>query len=115
MAIIGLLALIALPQYSAYRERAYNSQAITDLRQIAAAQEAYFADNQNYKPITECESADPATRCQIQGLPGVTQLQKGISLKLSTSPAGFIATARHYKASKTCSWDSAKGGLIGCS
>ena len=40
MAIIGLLALIALPQYSAYRERAYNSQAINHRLPIERKAEA---------------------------------------------------------------------------
>lgn len=115
MAIIGLLALIALPQYSAYRERAYNTQAIGDLKKVAAAQEAFFADNQAYKAISECNQVDSSSKCQIQGLPGISQLSKGVSLSLQTSSTGFVATARHYKAAKTCSWDSTKGGLIGCS
>jgi type IV pilus assembly protein PilA len=49
IAIIGILAAIAIPQFSAYRTRSYNSAAEADLRNAATAQEAYYVDNQTYK------------------------------------------------------------------
>jgi type IV pilus assembly protein PilA len=48
IAIIGILAAIAIPQFSAYRAKSYNSAAQSDLRNAATAQEAYFVDNQTY-------------------------------------------------------------------
>ena len=48
IAIIGILAAIAIPQFSAYRVRSYNSAANADLRNAATAQEAYFVDFQSY-------------------------------------------------------------------
>ena len=48
IAIIGILAAIAIPQFSAYRMRAFNSAAQSDLRNAATAQEAFFVDNQTY-------------------------------------------------------------------
>jgi len=49
IAIIGILAAIAIPQFSAYRTRSYNSAAESDIRNAATAQEAYYVDNQTYK------------------------------------------------------------------
>lgn len=115
LAILGILGLIAIPQYSTYRERMYSNAAISDLKNVAAAQEAYFVDNQSYKTITACAQIDSSAKCPIDGLPGVNHLSKGIALSVTTSPTGFIATARHYRANKTCTWDSTKGGLVGCS
>ncbi len=115
LAILGILAAIAVPQYSSYRERAYNQTAISDLKHIAAAQESYFADHQAYKAIEQCAKVEGGVKCQINDLPGVTNLSKGVSLIMQVSPGGFVATARHYKAAKSCTWDSMKGGLIGCS
>lgn len=115
LAILGILAAIAIPQYSNYRERAYNQTTISDLRNVAAAQEAFFADHQSYKAIEQCSKVDPGTKCAIADLPGIANLSKGVSLTMSVSPGGFVANARHYKASKSCTWDSTKGGLIGCS
>ncbi len=48
IAIIGILAAIAIPQFSAYRTRSYNSASQADLRNAATAQEAYYVDNQTY-------------------------------------------------------------------
>ena len=115
LAILGILAAIAVPQYSSYRERAYNQTAISDLRNVAAAQEAFFADHQSYKAVQQCGQVAAGIKCEISDLPGVTHLSKGVSLSMNVSPGGFVAVARHYKASKSCIWDSTKGGLIGCS
>ncbi len=114
-AILGILALIAIPQYSSYRERAYNSAALADLKHVAAAQESFFAEHAAYKPIENCSGIAPGTRCALEGLPGIDKLSKGVSIEVSTSKTGFIAKASHSKGSKVCTWDTAKGGLIGCS
>jgi type IV pilus assembly protein PilA len=52
IAIIGILAAIAIPQFSAYRQRSYNSAAESDLKNAATAQEAYFVDNSTYTADT---------------------------------------------------------------
>jgi type II secretory pathway pseudopilin PulG len=44
IAIIGILAAIAIPQFAAYRRRAYESDVKANLKNAATAQEAYFAD-----------------------------------------------------------------------
>jgi type II secretion system protein G len=48
VAIIGILAAIAIPQFSAYRQKAYNSAAQSDLKNWKTNMEAYMADNQVY-------------------------------------------------------------------
>jgi type IV pilus assembly protein PilA len=48
VAIIGILAAIAIPQFSAYRAKAYNSAATSDLKNSKTSLESYFADNQTY-------------------------------------------------------------------
>lgn len=48
VAIIGILAAIAIPQFMAYRQKAYNSAATSDLRNLKTGQEAFMADNQQY-------------------------------------------------------------------
>lgn len=49
IAIIGILAAIAIPQFAAYRKRSYNASANADLRNAATAQEAYYVDWMTYK------------------------------------------------------------------
>ena len=48
IAIIGILAAIAIPQFAAYRQRAYISACESDAHSFANAQEAYFADEGTY-------------------------------------------------------------------
>ncbi len=48
IAIIAILAAIAIPQFARYRMRAFNSAAESDLRNLATAEEALYADYQIY-------------------------------------------------------------------
>jgi type IV pilus assembly protein PilA len=52
IAIIGILAAIAIPQFAAYRARSYNSSAESDIRNLATAEEAYYVDWQSYTDDT---------------------------------------------------------------
>lgn len=49
VAIIGILAAIAIPQFSEYRKRGYEAQVKSDLRNAATAQEAYYTQTFTYK------------------------------------------------------------------
>ncbi len=44
VAIIGILAAIAIPQFAAYRIRGFNSSAQSDVRNMASSQAALFSD-----------------------------------------------------------------------
>jgi type IV pilus assembly protein PilA len=48
IAIIGILAAIAIPQFTAYRQRGFNAAMQADLRNAATAQEAFYTDSQSY-------------------------------------------------------------------
>ena len=48
IAIVGILAGLAVAQYQTYKEKAYNSASISDLRNLKTAQEAYYSDNDGY-------------------------------------------------------------------
>jgi type IV pilus assembly protein PilA len=48
VAIIGILAAIAIPQFSAYREKAYNAASNSDLKNWKTGLEAFNADFQTY-------------------------------------------------------------------
>jgi prepilin-type N-terminal cleavage/methylation domain-containing protein len=102
VAIIGILAAIAIPQFAAYRQRGYNARMEADARNAATGQEAYFVDNAEY-----------ATDCAV--LPGFTpsgQVQCTTAQKTcsGTNAAGFTVTttmAQAGLASYTqCVWDS---------
>jgi type IV pilus assembly protein PilA len=113
-AIVGVLALIAVPQYSMYRQKGYNTTAANDLRNVAAAQEAFFAQNAKYQSILHCTAKDASHECVIDGLPGITKLSKGVNLVVNAGPNGFSGTAKHVKSNVACKWDSTQGGMLGC-
>ncbi|MDX8388301.1 MAG: prepilin-type N-terminal cleavage/methylation domain-containing protein [Ghiorsea sp.] len=48
VAIIGILASIAIPQFSSFRAKAFNSSAIADLHSLSLAQEGVYTDYQFY-------------------------------------------------------------------
>jgi type IV pilus assembly protein PilA len=51
VAIIGILAAIAIPQFATYRAKAYNSAAQSDLRNLKTQMESAFADAQEYPTL----------------------------------------------------------------
>ena len=48
IAIIGILAAIAIPQFSSYRARGFNSSALSDAGAFRTDMEAYFAEWSEY-------------------------------------------------------------------
>jgi type IV pilus assembly protein PilA len=48
IAIIGILAAIAIPQFNAYRLKGYNIGGKSDAKNAAIAQQAYYVDNLTY-------------------------------------------------------------------
>ncbi len=100
IAIIGILAAIAIPQFSAYRKRSYNSSAQSDVRNIATAQEAYYVDNSTYANAS---------------LTGATYgyMQSGnVAFGNTGSSDNYTITAYHSSGDKTYSL-SGPGGVIG--
>jgi len=48
VAIIGILAAVAIPQFNSYRIRAFNTAATTDLKHFRTELEAYAYDFTHY-------------------------------------------------------------------
>jgi type IV pilus assembly protein PilA len=48
VAIIGILAAIAIPQFAAYRIRGFNAAANSDLKNLKTALESIYADTSTY-------------------------------------------------------------------
>lgn len=97
--IIGILAAIAIPKFANTKEKAYLASMKSDLRNVATAQESYFADNQVYTDMTASNvggtaSPDPATGF----VPSA-----GVSITATaTGGTGWSAVATHSGTSKTC-------------
>jgi type IV pilus assembly protein PilA len=102
IAIIGILAAIAIPQFSAYRTRSFNSAATSDLRNAATAQEAYFVDNQEYT----------ATTGTLIGATYGLYLSENVVFAITAATtSGYTMTATHPKGDKTYTL-SGPGGKI---
>lgn len=100
VAIIGILAAIAIPQFSQYRVKAYNSTAKSDLRNLVSAEEAYYADHQVY--VSDHGG----------GSIGVTA-SKNVTLTATADAGGgtWAGTARHGKGDVTYAYSSATGKI----
>jgi type IV pilus assembly protein PilA len=48
VAIIGILAAVAIPQFSSYRAKAFNSASQSDLRNLKTQMESAFSETQSY-------------------------------------------------------------------
>ncbi len=48
VAIIGILAAIAIPQFANYREKTYNASAVSDLHNSKNVLESFYGEFQSY-------------------------------------------------------------------
>jgi type IV pilus assembly protein PilA len=102
IAIIGILAAIAIPQFSAYRRRSYNSAAQADLRNAATAQEAYFVDNQTYTTV----------RTNLTGTAGGFSQSTGVVFTIvNADRTNYMMSANHVSGNITYNL-SGPGGSI---
>ena len=106
VAIIGILAAIAIPQFAQYRAKAYCSAAKSDLANYAISQEAYFTDANAYSTATDST------------LPGFKPTQNVTLGGLVTTIAGFTLTGEHTQCDQNndntpdlFTWDSTNGGM----
>lgn len=79
--IIGILAAIAIPKFSAVREQAYRASMMADLKNLAHFQELYHNDNHSYSDVP----ADLGTESSV-----------GVDITITTATGtGWAATATH--------------------
>jgi prepilin-type N-terminal cleavage/methylation domain-containing protein len=106
VAIIGILAAIAIPQFSAYRVKAFNSAAESDLRNLMTAEEATYADAQQYFPInsstvtgtggsTTASTFSSATLGTLTGAKVSNQV--GFAISTANSAANYAIFTGHSK------------------
>ncbi|MGD0947922.1 MAG: prepilin-type N-terminal cleavage/methylation domain-containing protein [Candidatus Binatia bacterium] len=105
VAIIGILAAIAIPQFAAYRQRGFDSQAQSDLRNVATAEEAYFATNPGIGYQT-CTQANCTTVLPGVELSGKTQINMTGALTTFTGTSSSTGGT-----GKVFSYDSTNGGM----
>ena len=88
VAIIGILAAIAIPQFSAYREKAFCASAESNVRNFMTAEEAYFATEYSYFPLaaTTGAASDPILGYSIS---------ERVTLTANASTTDYNVSASH--------------------
>ncbi len=76
--IIGILAAIAIPKFNNTKRRANRSAGVADLRNLATAQEGFYADSDRYGAL-----ADTGTMRF-----GLSRGSTGLGITLTGAPAG---------------------------
>jgi prepilin-type N-terminal cleavage/methylation domain-containing protein len=103
VAIIGILAAIAIPQFAAYRKRGHEAQVKSDLRNAAVAQESYFAANSAYK-------AGVMNATNVPGFNATT----GVSTAAAVGTNTFQLSASHTNCGTTTwTFSSGNGAIAG--
>jgi len=92
IAIIGILAAIAIPQFNQYKARAYDTASKADLHNIYLACKAYWSDTGSDQSCSETEAG--GANYGFAPSPGVT-------VSASGNETGWSATAKHASSSTT--------------
>ena len=96
----GIIAAIAIPQFVAAQQGAYNAAVKADLMNLAAAEEAYFIDNKTYTSDTEA----------LRGSYFDPNPEINLTIEWADE-TGFRARAGHVKGNLEWVYDSTAGGL----
>jgi prepilin-type N-terminal cleavage/methylation domain-containing protein len=105
VAILGILAVIAMAQFNAYRRKGFDARANHDLRSAATAEEAYYATNQTY-------TSGPLATGFLPGFVLSATVSGSIAVVTGTDPS-FSGTATSSGGTgKVYSYDSAIGGML---
>ena len=78
--IIGILAAIAIPKFSATREKAYFAAMKSDLKNLASQQEIYYADHYSYNASTTALTFTNS---------------EGVNVAIAATSSGWDASATH--------------------
>jgi type IV pilus assembly protein PilA len=100
IAIIGILAAIAIPQFAAYRKRAQDSAAKSALKNLATAQENYYVQNNRYT----------MTRALLVAAGWTVEPVVSVSIDAADTTS-WSAHAQHTSSDNIFTYRSAAGGL----
>jgi len=93
IAIIGILAAIAIPQFTQYRLRGYNASAKSDLKNAYTSAQAYFSDN----PTGTVNAIGDLTAYGFRSTNGVNTTMSGDVGSLAGGSQHGAAGAQNYQ------------------
>lgn len=88
VAIIAILAAIAIPQFSSYRVRGYNSAAASDIRNMKLAIVAFSTDNAAFSGTNGCTSGTAAC-ASVKG--GMALIAGPLAYSISVARYSIVA------------------------
>ena len=94
LAIIGILAAIAIPQFNQYKARAYDTASKADLHNLYLACKAYWSDNGSDQSCNGSAEQAGGPNYGFAPSPSVT-------VDASGNETGWSATAKHASSSTT--------------
>ncbi len=119
VAIIGILAAIAIPQFAAYRQRSFNSAALSDTKNIIVSEATFFQDWQQFGPTSNAgdggaagTAIGPGSAATVLTIAAGNTLQIGVSNNvrilavISVGGPEFNAAAKHTMGTGTYATDS---------
>ncbi|RIL04947.1 MAG: hypothetical protein DCC75_12145 [Proteobacteria bacterium] len=114
VAIIGILAAIAIPQYAEYRRRGIDARSLSDIKNAATAEEAYFADYERYLGCVggpDCQNNLPGFKWSRNVDIAMFQVAAAGTTPEYFTGRTFHAGGTRYSAAVAYLWDSLQGGL----
>ncbi len=109
VSIIGILAVIAIPQFATYKQRGHDARSLSDLHSAATGEEALFAENEAY---ADCIGA-AACKATLPGFEGSNGVDIAMFWGSSTHFTGrsFHQEGTHFNLLTAYMWNSQLGGL----
>jgi prepilin-type N-terminal cleavage/methylation domain-containing protein len=105
--IIGILAAIAIPQFASTKEKAYDASAKTDVRNMMAAQEGHFSNNNTYWGGSVSAATDGGTA----DMGGDTfRASPNVAITATSATNGYQIEASHSASGTSWCVDTAPGG-----
>lgn len=119
IAIIGILASIVLVSLGGARAKARDAQRMSDMRQVVAAQEIFYGDQEAYATSSASTTGTPAISSYLKALTDPQGSSKGYNWLDNTSCNQKFCAYATLEASGTCSsiqyWlASEKGTQVQC-
>jgi len=124
VAIIGILAAIAIPQFASYRIKAFNSAAVSDIHTARLSEEALFADYQFYgstalkgaigsAAVLTGASINPVVATKTAGQEAPLSISKNVTLIAEVDGTNVTAAviAQHLNGNKTYTAQTDFSGL----
>jgi len=103
LAIISVLAAIAIPAFSSYRQRGFNASALSHMHTIRIQEEGYLTDNMSYLAVPGGQGPGPTGALPYAMAPD----EIGFRINVPALGLSYAAFTGHSKGSRLYGTDSA--------